>query len=119
MRQVIGVMVALACVAAHAQDTVVSGDEVKARWAGKKLFVRTGTGQLADFALMADGSATIAVGNFSDTGTWRPWEKGYCVSWHKIRNGSEACLTVVRRGSDIAILNPDGSTSGQVLRGVD
>jgi hypothetical protein len=119
MKKMIGVMIALACVAAHAQDTVVSGDEIKAKWAGKKLFTRGANGQLADFALMVDGSASISTNNFSDTGTWRPWEKGYCAKWQKIRQGAEACFTVLRRGSDIVILNPDGSTSGQILRGLD
>jgi hypothetical protein len=116
MYRVGGFVVALACVTAHAQDVVVPGDEINATWVGKKVFARASSGQLAELMLSADGSANVSVGNFNDAGTWRPYEKGYCVKWNKIHAGTETCLTVVRRGADMFVLNPDGSVASQVLR---
>jgi hypothetical protein len=109
-------LVGLGCVAAHAQDAAVSGDEIKATWVGKKIFARSSTGGLVDFTMAADGTASVAVGNFTDTGTWRPQDKGYCAKWNKIRGGQESCFNVVRRGGDLYVLNPDGSTNTQILK---
>ena len=116
MRKLCIVLMGFGWMAAHAQDVQYPPDDIKAKWAGHKIFARTANGQLTDLELNADGTASVAVGNFADTGTWRLWEKGYCAKWQKIRGGQEACLTVVRRGSDIVVLNPDGTLNSQVLR---
>jgi hypothetical protein len=115
MRFVVALSLCAVAASAFAQDQLVSPDEIKAKWVGKKVFARSAAGQLADFVMMADGSASVSVANFSDTGTWRLWEKGYCARWQKIRAGTEACLTVVRRGGDMFVLNPDGSVNSQIL----
>jgi hypothetical protein len=101
---------------AWAQDQAVTPGEIKSTWVGKKVFGRASNGGLLDFAMLPDGSASLAVGNFSDTGVWRLTETGYCAKWTKLRGGQEGCFTVVRRGSDVLVLNPDGSTNVQVLR---
>ncbi|HUR88494.1 MAG TPA: hypothetical protein VMZ74_05340 [Ramlibacter sp.] len=116
MRKLCIALMAFGWMAAHAQDVPYPPDDIKAKWVGKKIFARASNGQLVDLTLDADGNATVAVGNLVDSGRWRLWEKGYCAKWQKIRAGQEACLTVVRRGSDIYVLNADGSVNAQVLR---
>ena len=105
-----------ACGAAWAQDQAVSPDEIRSTWVGKKIFARSGSGALLDFSMMADGSASVSAGNTNDTGVWHLTPTGYCAKWQKLRGGQEACFTVVRRGSDVLVLNPDGSLSAQILR---
>ena len=39
-------------------------------------------------------------------------ENGYCTTWKKIRAGQERCFTARRNGTNITMLNPDGSVSG-------
>ena len=96
-----------------AQDGPVTGKEIQDQWVGKSAIGTTRGGTPATLRLMADGSASIASGAaILDTGTWRPWDKGYCTTWTTIRRGEERCFTVQRSGSKITVLNPDGSVSG-------
>jgi hypothetical protein len=111
--------VLLVALPAFSQDVLFTPDEIRAKLVGKKLFSRNSNGALVDFAMLPDGTASVALNNFSDTGTWRLDEKGYCTKWQKIRNGAEACYTIVRRGSSTYILNPDGSYSGEILNSVN
>ena len=89
-----------------AQEQPLTGDEIRSAMVGKKLFARAGTGGLLDLVMRADGTAQIAIGNMTDTGTWKMTDKGYCATWQKIRAGQERCFTVVRRGSSLVIFNP-------------
>ena len=106
---------------AQAQDVPVPPDEIKAKFVGKKLFTRSmSNGALADFVMHADGTATVSANpNFSDTGKWWLNETGYCTKWTRMRQGQEACFRIVRRGSDLMILDADGKVSSQILRSVD
>ena len=99
-----------------AQEQLLTGDEIRSAMVGKKLFARAGTGGLLDLVMRADGTAQIAIGNMTDTGTWKMTDKGYCATWQKRRAGQERCFTVVRRGSSLVIFNPDQSVSAEVLR---
>ena len=60
--------------------------------------------------LKSDNSAEI-VGAIVDTGTWRLSDSGYCATWKKIRAGQERCFTVIRKGAEQHVFNPDGSLS--------
>lgn len=96
-----------------AQEGLVTGKEIQEQWVGKLLIGATPAGVPANLRLLADGSASISSGAATlDTGTWRPWEKGYCTTWSTIRRGQERCFTVQRTGPRITVLNPDGSVSG-------
>ncbi len=66
----------------------------------------------------ADGAIEIAGNNFSDSGTWRLNETGYCAKWQRIRNGEERCFTVRTALGQTVVYNPDGSPSGTVVRSV-
>jgi hypothetical protein len=114
----IAIVCGLAAVSAGAaaQDQAMTPDEIKSSWIGKKVFARSAAGGLVDFSMLSDGSATVAVGNTTDTGTWRLTPTGYCATWQKLRGGQESCFTVVRRGADTFVLNADGSVNTQILR---
>ena len=99
---------------AHAQDQVMSGEEIRAAWSDKTLTGTIGAGPHAgksiELQLKADGTAVLS-GTLTDTGTWRIQAQSYCATWAQIRAGQERCFAVVRRGADMLALNPDGSTN--------
>lgn len=101
-----------------AQDNRWSPEQIKAEWAGKKLFVRSANGQMMDLWFKEDGGLELAANNFSDTGVWRLSDNGYCAKWQKIRNGEERCFTVGTRLGQTFVYNLDGSLSGSVMRAV-
>ena len=72
-------------------------------------------GKTIELKLNVDGSAELG-GSLSDTGTWRLSDKGYCATWKKIRAGQERCFTVVRKGSDMQVFNPDASLNSTVTQ---
>ena len=103
----------------QAQDQVVSGEQLKTMWVGKKVFARSAKGGLIDLYLKADGTSQVAVGRMVDSGTWSPTETGYCARWKKIRAGEERCFTVVNRDGKLLVLELDGSLSTEILEVVD
>ena len=100
--------------AAWGQDDVVTGAQLQELWAGKELVGNAANGSRIFMRFEKDGTASISVGNFSDTGQWRPHERGYCAKWAVIRKGDEACFSVVRSAGGYRILNPDGSFGGHI-----
>ncbi len=104
---------------ARAQDVALTPQEIQAAWVAKTVVGTLAAGSLAgksiDFNLNPDGSATLA-GALSDSGTWRLSEQGYCVTWKRIRAGQERCFTVVRKGAEQQVLNPDGSVSTTITQ---
>lgn len=112
----LGTVLAVAAVTAGAQETLWTPAQIKAEWAGKKLFSRAASGGFVDVWFKEDGTLELATNNFSDRGTWRLSEKGYCTTYEKIRNGEERCFTVATRSGQVQVINPDGSLSGTVLR---
>ncbi len=109
----------LAFAPASAQDGPLSAQEIQAGWVGKTVVGIVGSGPSAgkplEFQMHADGSATVS-GAAVDTGGWRLSEQGYCATWKKIRNGQERCFTVVRKGAEFQVINPDGSLSTTVTQ---
>jgi hypothetical protein len=99
---------------AWSQDEAVTGQQIQDAWADKHLVGNTANGRRFFMRFEKDGKASISVGDFSDSGSWRPDDKGYCAKWTKIRNGDEACFSVVKNGSSYRVLNPDGTLSGTV-----
>jgi len=97
---------------AKAQDGPVTGKEIQEKWTGKELSGTSANGAKAYMKFEADGKVSITAGSFNDTGTWRPWDSGYCTTWVTIRAGQERCFTVTRKGSALKVANPDGSLSG-------
>ena len=99
---------------ALAQDSSMSSEEIRSAWIGKTVTGTIAAGPFAgkdiDLLMKPDGTATVS-GATSDTGTWRLPGQGYCATWAKIRAGQERCFTVVRKGTDTLVLNPDGSVS--------
>ena len=102
-----------------AQDVTVTPQEIQASWVGKTVVGTLATGSLAgksiDFNLNPDGSATLS-GALLDSGTWRLSDQGYCITWKKIRAGQERCFTVVRKGAEQQVFNPDGSLSTTITQ---
>ncbi len=111
------VILAGAPLGAIAQDQPMTPQEISAAWVGKKVFARVhSSGAPIELSLKADGSASVLVGPNADTGTWRLWENGYCATWQRLRGGREGCLTVVRRGPMLLVLNADQSINAEILR---
>jgi len=104
---------------AQAQNQVISGEQLKTMWVGKKVFARSAKGGLIDLYLKADGTSQVAVGKMVDSGTWSPTESGYCAKWKRIRAGEEQCFKVVSRDGKVLVLDLDGSLSTEVLQVVD
>jgi hypothetical protein len=105
---------ALLAVGAQAQETSLSSDEIRAAWMDKTVFGTLVGGPLGgrsiELQLKSDGTASVS-GAVTDIGTWRLPGQGYCATWAKIRAGQERCFTVVRKGTDTLMVNPDGSVS--------
>ena len=102
-----------------AQDSPMSPDEIKQAWVDKKVFARSPSGGFFDSFHRANGSADVQGAGWSDSGTWRLSDNGYCTTWKKIRAGAERCFTVVRKGSSLVVLNPDLSVAAEVLKIVE
>ena len=103
----------------HAQDAAMTPQEIQAAWVGKTLIGSIGggpsAGKVIELQFKADGVAELG-GSLSDTGTWRLSHKGYCATWKKIRSGQERCFTVVRKGADAQVFNPDGSLNTTITQ---
>ena len=102
---------------ALAQDGAMSPQAIESAWVGKTVIGTIGAGPLAgkqmQLMMNRDGSITID-GAVVDTGTWRLSDQGYCATWKKIRAGQERCFTVVRKGTEQIVSNPDGSLSATI-----
>lgn len=113
----LGAIVAITvAVPASAQDDRWPPERIKTEWAGKKLFVRSASGQMMDMWFKDDGGLELAGNNFADSGVWRLSDSGYCTKWQKIRNGAETCFTVISKLGQTFVYNLDGSLSGSVMR---
>jgi uncharacterized membrane protein len=101
----------------RAQDALMTPQEIQSAWVGKTVIALIAggpsMGKVVELQLKADGSADLA-GSSVDSGTWRLSDKGYCATWKKIRAGQERCFTVVRKGSELQVLNADGSPNTTV-----
>lgn len=110
------IVVALALLSGsvQAQEASLSSEEVRAAWTDKTVMGTLVGGPLGgrsiELQLKSDGTASVS-GAVTDTGTWRLPGQGYCATWTKIRAGQERCFTVVRKGTDTLVVNPDGSVS--------
>jgi len=102
---------------AMAQDGPLSPQDIQAAWVGKTVVGTIGSGPAVgkpvEFTMNADGTASVA-GAAVDTGTWRLSDQGYCATWKKLRGGQERCFTVVRKGTELTVINPDGSVNTAV-----
>jgi len=102
---------------ALAQDVLLSPQDIQANWVGKTMVGVVGSGPSAgktvEFTMNSDGTAAVS-GAATDTGTWRLSEQGYCATWKNIRRGQERCFTVLRKGTEFHVINPDGSLSTTV-----
>jgi len=106
---------AMSC--ALAQDATLSPQDIQANWVGKTMVGVVGSGPSAgkslEFTMNSDGTASVS-GVATDTGTWRLSEQGYCTTWQNIRRGQERCFTVLRKGTEFQVFNPDGSLNTTV-----
>jgi hypothetical protein len=114
MRGVVLAAVAVAAPLSQAQEQIVTGPEIQSQWIGKDVLGRTNNGARVLMTLAADGSAKLLIGAVPDSGTWRPWEQGYCTTWKGLRGGQEMCFTVKRDGERFQLFRPDGSSGGVV-----
>jgi hypothetical protein len=107
----------LAGAAALAQDAVPVGpEEVKRALVGRTWDVELPDGSSAVEEFRADGTVEIN-GGLNDVGTWRLWERGYCTTWRRMRNGAERCFTLDRTPEGhYRIYKPDGDIS-MTIRG--
>ena len=100
-------------IVASSQERPLTPDDVKNQWVGKVVVGSTTSGTPVELKLQPDGSASVVAGKTSDTGTWRPFEQGFCTTWKKIRASEERCFTGIVQGSTVKVFNPDGSAAGQ------
>jgi hypothetical protein len=116
-RAIVTFLLSITSTMVTAQDGAVSPQTIQATWVGKTLVGTIGNGPLKgkqiNVNLNADGSAKVD-GAIVDSGTWRLSEQGYCAVWKTIRNGQERCFTVVRKGSEHLVINPDGSINNTI-----
>ena len=103
----------LAPILVFAQERALTPEEVKESWVGKIAIGITTTGTPVELRLQADGSASVVAGATVDSGTWRPFDKGFCTTWKKIRANQERCFTGVVKDSTVTVFNPDGSSAGK------
>lgn len=85
-------------------------DQIQNLLAGKKVLGQAGNGAMIEFQMNADFTATTSTAG-GDTGKWRLSEDGYCTSWTKIRQGTEACFKISKVGANYFVMGPDGSRS--------
>jgi hypothetical protein len=107
-------MLALACALPAAGAQTVSGAEIQEKWVGKEVTGRANNGARIVMTMNADGTAKLLIGAVPDSGSWRPWEQGYCATWKGLRGGQEMCFSVKRNDDKFEIFRPDGSTGGLV-----
>jgi len=110
-RSMVVVSALVAASYAVCQEDVMTPKEIRDQWVGKTLVGTSANGGKVTLMLRSDGSAELS-GAATDAGTWRVSENGYCTTWKKIRAGQERCFTARRSGTNIMVLNPDGSVSG-------
>ena len=107
------------CPAVRAQDAAISPQEIKATWSDKTVVGTIQGGQLSgktiEIHMKSDGTTDIG-GAIADTGSWRLSDSGYCATWKKIRAGQERCFTVIRKGAELHVFNPDGSINTVVTQ---
>jgi len=83
-------------------------EQIKTLLSDKKLIIENEKGGLFDMQMNSDFTAhTTAAGG--DVGNWRLSEKGFCMTWKKIRANTERCFRVSKDGFNHYIINPDGS----------
>jgi hypothetical protein len=101
---------------AAAQDAVPVGpDEVQKALVGRTWEVELPDGRPAVESFNADGTVEIN-GGLNDVGTWRLWERGYCTTWRRMRNGAERCFTLDRTpDGKYRIYKPDGEISMTIV----
>lgn len=78
--------------ACHAQQNLVSPQEIQTTWVGKSVIGTTGAGAPVLLKLQADGTASVQAGKTSDSGTWRLSDSGYCATWKTIAQELSAVL---------------------------
>lgn len=100
--------------AAIARDAPLTGQEIHDAWAGRELTGSNANGARIFMRLEKDGAASVSVGTFNDTGTWRPRDDGYCTIWTQIRKGQERCFSVVRAGMGWTVLDGDGKPTATI-----
>ena len=109
----------LAAVNALSQDAPMAPQEIQATWVGKTVVASISSGPISgkiiELVLRADGTAEVS-GAIADSGVWRISSAGYCATWKKIRAGQERCFTVVRKGNEQHVINPDGTTNSVVTQ---
>lgn len=97
------VLGALLFAAAPAQTQTQSGKQIFQSWLGRTLDYELADGRKGVSIYATDGTAK-ASGAVSDTGKWRVTDDGYCVTWTRIRGGSERCFTITPWGSSFLLV---------------
>ncbi len=97
-----GLMVVLAalcgCTTPIEHGTAMTPQEISSDLVGKTWSGTLANGSPATQVVNADGTISIE-GGLNDSGRWRLSDKGYCVTWNKLRHGVEACYIVERTAS--------------------
>jgi hypothetical protein len=112
-RVAVSAAILTACVAqASAQN--LSGVQILEAWGDKPLTTKLANGTPMGLVFSKDGKV-VATGRFSDEGTWKPTDLGYCTKWTKFNNGEERCFIVIRRQDGGFIVNTaQGALSANV-----
>lgn len=109
MKKLFALFILLSTIFGAQANEYLRPDEVRALLVGKKVLGRASNGSLLDFQMNEDfSSSTSAAGG--DVGKWRLNEDGYCISWVKIRKGTEMCFKVKKNilGAHFVVY-PDGT----------
>jgi hypothetical protein len=80
----------------------ISSDLVGKAWSGKLY-----NGSSTTWVVNSDGTARIE-GGLNDSGHWRMSDKGYCVTWNRMRQGKEGCYIVEHTPSGHYVVRREG-----------
>ena len=93
----------------------VGPEEVKSELVAKVWRVKLPGGGDAVEHFRPDGKVEIR-GGLNDNGRWRLWDKGYCTSWARMRQGAERCFTLDRTANGhYRVYKPDGEISMTII----
>jgi hypothetical protein len=98
----VGLMVVLAalfgCATPIEHGTAMTPQQISSDLVGKTWSGKLANGSPATQVVDADGTIRIE-GGLNDSGRWRMSDKGYCVTWNRMRHGVEGCYIVERTPS--------------------
>ncbi len=84
---------------AAADESVLTGAEIKQLLIGATAYGTSSRGAPYQVRYAADGSMSLSMSGFSDSGQWSLDGDLYCAQWNKVRDGKHGCWKVIQKDS--------------------